>query len=209
MLPLTTAAYLTMFPVQSLERLKVFQKDPIWQVSILHLNVHKDWQRPRSICTGCSNRETLLRRELYNRNLPVFKRRCLPRNCWYCCSWAEISHSAVACCGPIPPGVPLPIPWFFCDDFILLDEAANIHRVRNDLYCEGKSVSGPSNASSLLIGYFRIRHTCVLFSSAATICLVYRYKWKETCFSGRKAAASLPCAVVHPSVEAMGSLTWS
>lgn len=203
MLPLTTGAYLTVFPVQSLERLKVFQEDPIWQVSILHLNVHKDWQRPRSICTG----ETLLRRELYDRNLPLCKRCCLPRNCWYCCSWAEISHSADACCGPIPPGVPLATPWFFCAGFILSDEAANSHRVRNNLYCEGTSVSGLSNASSLLIGYFRIRHTCVLFSSAATICLVY--KWKDTCFSGRKAAASLPCAVVHPSVEATESLTWS
>lgn len=145
------ATDLTMFPVQSLEGLKVFRKDPIWQVSILHLNVHKDWQRPRSICTGCSNRGSQLRRELYNRSLPVFRRCCLPRNCWYCCSWAEISHSAVACCGPIPPGVPLAIPWFFCAGFILLKEAADIHRVRNDLYFKWKSVSGLSNASSSFI----------------------------------------------------------
>lgn len=134
---LTTSAYLTVFPVQRLEGLKVVQKDPIWQVSILDLNVRKDWQWPRGICT----KETQLRRKLCSRNLPYIKeytrttnvnnmrcRCCWPRNCWYCCSWAEISQSAVACCWPIPPGVPLAIPWFFCGGFILVGKAVNIHR---------------------------------------------------------------------------------
>lgn len=49
-----------MLPVQSLEGLEVFYQDPVWQVSLLHLNVGEAWQRPGSICAG----ETRLRRQL-------------------------------------------------------------------------------------------------------------------------------------------------
>lgn len=133
---LTRRSYLTVLPVQSVKGLEVFSQDPVWQVSILHLNICKDWQRPWSICPRCSNRETHLRCKPHKWTL-AFKRRrrrrsrrgcCWPRNCWYCCSCAEMSHKAVACCWAKPPGVPLAIPWFFCTALILVEEAIDIHK---------------------------------------------------------------------------------
>lgn len=51
-LPLPTGAYLTVFSVESLKGLKVFQKDPIGQRSILQIKVNKVWQRPRCLYMG-------------------------------------------------------------------------------------------------------------------------------------------------------------
>lgn len=48
----------------------------------------------------------------------------LPRNCWYCWTWAEISQSAFTCCWPITADVPLVIPGVFCTVFILKDGEA-------------------------------------------------------------------------------------
>lgn len=42
-----------------------------------------------------------------------------PRNCWYCCTWAEMSQSVEPCCWPIPPTVPLVIPCDFWTGFTL------------------------------------------------------------------------------------------